>query len=163
MLPELKLYIDTVSEFDAGIVDEDLWALALKAADGRELAAKYQYIHLRIESLSAESTKPAVEELCSPTIDIQPKAVKPAEPVKPVKPVKPLEKPQRLSSTKEEEFYSMAISELEEGTRDKLIWRNALKLAEGDTRAAKLHYVCLRIESLCAISASAQQFKQSGT
>ncbi|PLW70256.1 hypothetical protein [Pseudohalioglobus lutimaris] len=149
MLPELKRYQQACREFEKGQMDAAVWAQALEMASGKELAAKYLYIHLRVDALGKEASQPEANALPEQSTLSQ---VKP-EPTH-TAPAPRLD--EDLNRVGEEAvLQAIAAKEVDTGNHNERIWKDALILAKGNPSSARHHYICLRMDSLRALSAKA--------
>lgn len=148
MLAELERYQQACREFESGQMHEATWSEALETAFGQELAAKYLYIHMRVEALGEEPTQPAA-----------------SEPRQRPNPVEQEASPRpRLAGAnaqlhkvgEDAVLQAIAAKEVDNGRCNERVWQDALVLAKGDAKNARHHYICLRMDSLRALSARAE-------
>ena len=154
MLPELERYQQACREFEKGQMDDAVWAQALDMADGNRLAAKYVYIHLRVDSLGQEPEQQATTRSAE-----RPKLAQ-VERV-----AIPAASGAGASTGANSEFnragedavlQAIAVKEVDSGNRNERVWKDALVLAKGDPDSARHHYICLRMDSLRVLSARAE-------
>ena len=149
MMKEVTHYLTATRECDKQKYNAETWAEAQERYPDDPLGAKYCYIHLRVEQLMGrelDSSSPG-------KIESIPKAKKPSV-TKAKRDI--AEPPSSREHVDEDALYELVAREFDGAMRNEETWREAQILARGQFRAAKAHYICLRIESLKAAAADAR-------